>query len=88
MTTKKAVKIVEMLLDIKIRIKQNLEKPENNWGTDSVGQLVQRDITNLTNEIGWLQTLKKEIAPSCKHPKKMHDMCGGQKYCMNCNMDL
>ncbi|MGI0045936.1 MAG: hypothetical protein ACREBB_01925 [Nitrosotalea sp.] len=88
MTTKKAVEIVEMLLDIKSRIKRNLEKPENNWGTDSVGQFVQREVTNLTNEIDWLQTLKKEIAPDCKHPPEMHDMCGDQKYCMNCNIDL
>jgi hypothetical protein len=88
MTTKKAVEIVTMLLDIKTRFKQNLEKPENNWGTDSFRKFVQGQITNLSNEIGWLNLLKKEIAPPCKHQKKMHDTCGGQKYCMNCNMDL
>ena len=88
MTTKKAVQIVEMLLDIKTRYKQNLEKPENSWGTDSFGKFIQGEITNLSNEIGWLNLLKKEIAPYCKHPRKMHDISGGQKYCMNCNMDL
>jgi len=88
MTSKKAVQIVEMLLERKIRHKQDLEKPENDWGTDAVGRLVQTKITSLSNEIGWLQALKKEMAPQCKHPKKMQDMCKGQKYCMNCNMDL
>ncbi|CUR52803.1 Putative ATP-dependent Lon protease [Nitrosotalea devaniterrae] len=88
MTSKKAVQIVEMLLEIKTRHKQNLEKPENDWGIDVVGRLVQREITSLSNEISWLGALKKEIAPPCKHPKKMQDMCEGQKYCMNCNLDL
>lgn len=88
MTTKKAVQIVEMLLEAKIQTKQNLEKPENDWGVDVVSRLVQKEITSLSNEIGWLKILKKEIAPACKHPKKMQDICEGQKYCMNCNMDL
>ena len=30
----------------------------------------------------------KQIQTNCKHPKKMQDICGGVKYCMNCNMDL
>ena len=30
----------------------------------------------------------KMLENKCKHPKKMHDICKGQKYCMNCNMDL
>ena len=88
MTTKNAVEIVEMLLDTKTRFKANLERPENNWGTDVVGRFVQGEIRNLANEIGWLQLLKKEIAPLCKHPKRMQDICRDQKYCMNCNMDL
>lgn len=35
-----------------------------------------------------LKLIKKEIVPNCKHPKKMQDMCGSQKYCMACNWDL
>jgi len=31
MTSKKAVQIVEMLLERKIRHKHDLEKPENDW---------------------------------------------------------
>ncbi len=88
MTTKKGVEIVEKLLDFKTKFKQNLEKPENNWGTDSFGKFVQGEISNLANEIGWLQMLKNEIAPPCKHPSEMQDECGGQRYCMDCNMDL
>ncbi len=35
-----------------------------------------------------LKLIKKELIPKCKHPKKMQDMCGSQKYCMACNWDL
>ena len=35
-----------------------------------------------------LDLIRKELVPNCKHPKKMHDTCQGQKYCMTCNMDL
>jgi len=88
MTTKKSVEIVEMLLRKKTNLKQDLSKSENNWGTGVAGQLVQLEIKSLINEIRWLEILKKEIAPDCKHPPEMHDICKGQKYCMACNMDL
>ena len=89
MTTKKAVQIVEMLLVNKTNLKNDLCKPENNWGNNVVGSFVQTELTSLTNEIAWLQILKKEIAPDCKHPKKMRDRTpDGQWYCMACNMDL
>ena len=88
MTSKKTVQIVDMFLEKKTNLKQDLSKPENNWGNNIVSNLIQIELTSLTNEIGWLKILKMEIAPNCKHPTKMHDMCKDQKYCMNCNMDL
>ena len=88
MTSKKAVQIVDMLLEKKTGLKNDLSKPENNWGNDTAGQMVQTQLASLTNEIAWLEILKKEIAPDCRHPPEMHDTCKGQKYCMNCNMDL
>lgn len=88
MTTKKAVKIVEMLLEKKTGLREDLEKPENNWGNDVASGLVQVQITSLTNEIAWLKILKKGIAPDCKHPKKYQDRTKDQWYCMNCNLDL
>ena len=35
-----------------------------------------------------LKLIRNQLIPKCKHPKKMQDMCGGQKYCMQCNWDL
>ena len=88
MTSKKAVQIVEMLLEKKTNLKRDLSRPENNWENYVVGSFVQAELTSLTNEIAWLQILKEEIAPDCKHPPEMRDVCKGQKYCMACNMDL
>lgn len=88
MTSKKVIKILDILLEKKTSLKQDLSQPENNWGTGIAGSLVQTELTSLGNEIEWLKILKKEIAPDCKHPPEMHDVCKGQKYCVACNMDL
>ena len=90
MTTKKAVQIVEMLLEKKTSLKRDLAKSENDWGNDIVGSFIQTELTSLTNEIAWLQILKKEIAPDCKHPKEDIDLDPSTKkpYCVACNWGL
>lgn len=35
-----------------------------------------------------LKLIRDQLIPNCKHPKKMQDICGGIKYCMNCNTNL
>ena len=41
------------------------------------------------NEIKVLQILKKGLVTKCGHPKKMQDVDSkGNRYCMNCNLDL
>lgn len=43
----------------------------------------------IKHEMEWLKILKKEIAPNCKHPKKLRDVDpDGNPYCMGCNLDL
>jgi len=88
MTTKKAVQIVDMFIEKKSKLKADLQRPENNWGHGVAAEMVASDIERLTREVDWLNVLRKEIAPDCKHPKEMHDICEGQKYCTGCNMDL
>ena len=51
MTSKKTLQIVEMFLEKKISLKQDLSRPENNWGNDIVGNFIQVELTSLTNEI-------------------------------------
>lgn len=88
MTTKKAVQIVDLFINNRTNHIADLQRPENNWGHGIAAEMVESDIERMTREIKLLKVLRKEIAPPCKHPKKMHDTCGGRKYCMNCNMDL
>lgn len=88
MTTKKSIQIVEMLLERKTNLKADLSKPKNNWGDGIVGEFIECELESLTNEIKMLNLLKNEISPQCEHLTEMHDTCKGQKYCMNCNMDL
>lgn len=88
MTTKKAVRIVDGFLENRTKHIAELQRPENNWGHGIAAEAVAQDIARMTHEIGVFKILRKEIAPNCKHPKKMHDTSNGQKYCMNCNMDL
>ena len=75
-----------MLLEKKIVLIKDLMNKSKR--PDMVVGIVHKTQTSLSREIGWLKLLKTEIAPPFKHPKKMNDICGGQKYCMNCNMDL
>jgi hypothetical protein len=88
MTSKKAVRIVDKFIENRTKHIAELQRPENNWGCGIAATMVNQDIERMTHEISVFKILRKEIAPDCKHPKEMHDICKGQKYCMNCNMDL
>lgn len=69
---------------------EGLLSPDRSWNKDlDCARELAKTIANLTQEeTQVLELVKKQLLPKCKHPKKMHDTCGGQKYCMNCNMDL
>jgi len=88
MTVKKAIKILDWWISHK---KQTMKHFKKDWKfeTDSISEvaksLIQSDETTIYN----LEKIKKELVPNCKHPKKMIDtLSDGQKYCMNCNLDL
>jgi hypothetical protein len=77
--------------------KAKQQKPIKSWSYSGAevsrfkckcGKFIEMMLASLSNEITCLQILKEEIAPRCKHPKKMHDICEGQQYCMACNTDL
>jgi len=86
MTVNKAIKILDWWIDQK---KHSMEKLKMEWdGTDDYG--VTKTLLNVDRiSISNLETLKNELVPDCKHPKKMNDRTpDGQLYCMNCNFDL
>lgn len=88
MTSKKAVQIIDRFIENRIQHIADLQTPEHSWGNGITAKMVEQDIERMTREISWFNILRKEIVPNCKHPKEMHDICKGQKYCMICNMDL
>jgi hypothetical protein len=87
MTVKNAIKMIDWWLNQK---KTAIEELENKWkfSNDSHGvgsTILESERTVIFN----LEKIRKELVPSCKHPKKMRDKtANGQWYCMNCNMDL
>jgi len=86
MTVNKAIKILDWWIDQK---KHSMEKLKMEWdGSDDYGvtkTFLNADRISISN----LETLKNELVPDCKHPKKMNDRTpNGQLYCMNCNFDL
>ena len=48
-----------------------------------------RDIHQMYGRFAFLvYTFHQNTKPKCRHPKKMQDVCAGQRYCMQCNSDL
>ncbi len=88
MTVKKAIQIIDWWIGHKKKIMEDLRKEWNyntfEEATGIVKVIFDFDKTTIAN----LQAIREQLVPKCKHPKKMHDVCKGQKYCMNCNMDL
>jgi len=87
MTVKKAIQILDWWIDQR---KQVMEKFKKNWDyktevEDVAKVMLQHDETVIFN----LEKIREELVPNCSHPKKMIDtLPDGQKYCMNCNLDL
>ena len=87
MTVKKAIKMVDWWIDQRKMVMDEFKK---NWDykteVEEVAKIMlQSDETVIYN----LEKIRAELVPQCKHPKKMIDtLPNGQKYCMNCNLDL
>lgn len=97
MTVKKAIDGLNFLIKNKQEVKNGLFDPEKPWnkGEPSISDFVNKIALLLQRDIDSLRLIKKHLLPEqhrlkivCRHPKKMQDIAGGQKYCMNCNADL
>jgi hypothetical protein len=89
MTVKKAIEILDWWINHKKQsVKQLVKKwnyAEHDKCTEVSHALIESEKIVLSN----LETIRAELVPDCKHPKKMRDrLPDGQWYCMNCNMDL
>lgn len=85
-----AIKVTNILIESHIRNSNGIEKLVKDWKEDSPKSLAM-SIASVHDDVAkCLIFIKKllEEKPKCKHPKKMQDICKGQRYCMNCNEDL
>ncbi len=87
MTVKKAIKILDWWIEQK---KHGIEKLKEEWDFSDNDYGVTKTLLNADRIIiSNLETIRNELVPDCKHPKKMNDRTpDGQLYCMNCNLDL
>ena len=89
MTVKKAIEIVDWIINNKTKTIEEFYKPGIIDAKFDLSENLYRTLLKVAEtDIYNLQVVKEQLVPDCKHPRKMHDICGGQKYCMNCNMDL
>ena len=97
MTVKKAIQAIDILLENKQEVRAGMLDPTKSWNKekDMVSSMANTMANTLQKDIDWLQAIKRQLLPEqhrtkivCRHPKKDHDICGGQKYCMNCNANL
>ena len=87
MTVKKAIAILDWWINQKKESIKLLK--EDFFESDSVSDLSKSLIKYDESAIYNIEKIKAEFVPKCKHPKKMIDtLPDGQKYYMNCNLDL
>ena len=85
MTVKKAIEILDWVLSNKTKTIEEFYKPNIINSKFDLSENLYRTLLMIAeSDIYNLEVLKKQLVPDCKHPPEMHDMCGGQKYCMDC----
>lgn len=89
MTVKKAIEVLDWIINQKTKTNKEIYEPGILNAKYEIGATLYRTFLKMEEtDIYNLEAVKEHLVPDCKHPKKMHDTCNGQKYCMNCNMDL
>ncbi len=87
MTVKRALEIIDGLIDFNNKCSRGTRDMVNDW--DGQPRRMADTIASIyEDESMILHLIKKELVPNCKHPKKMIDICEGKKYCMKCNSDV
>ena len=91
MTVKKALKLLDYYSEKKEEMKYNLLDRNKPWNHGEVNlfSLSESLAGNIESDVVFLKAIKKQIQPNCKHPKKFQDIDpDGNRYCMDCNLDL
>ena len=91
MTVKKAIKILDWLIETDQKFTEGIIDPSRSWNQnlDCMKDFAKEFVGMKKRDIEIFKKIKKELVSNCKHPKKMRDKTSdGQWYCMNCNSDL
>ncbi len=91
MTVKKALEILDYYSEKKSEMKKGFLDRNKPWNHGEVNlySLSEMLADNIDTDLIFLDAIKKEINPECKHPKKSQDIDpDGNRYCMDCNLDL
>jgi len=91
MTVKNALEILDGYYKQKKDLKEGIKDPTKSWniGHDLIVQVAEMISDHIETDLIVLNAIKKQIQPNCKHPKNMQDVdSNGNRYCMDCNMDL
>ena len=91
MTVKKALKIIEYVIERKLEKKSGFLRLDQPWnqGEINLQGLSETFASVIDDDVKILRILEKQLKPNCKHPKKPHDKdSDGNLYCMGCNLDL
>lgn len=91
MTTKKAIKILDFVLQHKQEHRNGLLDPQKSWnmGNDQISSLAKTIASNIDDDMLVLRLVKQQLQTKCRHPKKVRDIDpDGKSYCTGCNQDL
>lgn len=91
MTLKKAIKILDWLIEQEINLAEGFANSKKSWNRDfdCMRDLAKSLSDSKMYEIKALKIIKNELIPKCSHPKDMQDVdSNGNRYCMDCNWDL
>ena len=90
MTTKKAIEILDWILNNKTKTKKEFYEPEIlNAKYETSANLYRTLLQIAETDIHNLQAVKEQLVIKCKHPKKLRDVDpDGKLYCVGCNLDL
>ena len=91
MTVKKAIEILDQYTKKKTEVKDGIKDPKQSWNNslELSKQVADMIADSMETDLIVLKEIRAQLVPKCRHPKKMIDtLPDGQKYCMNCNLDL
>jgi len=90
MTIGRAIQLTDWFLERNMQFCKGLLNPNASWRQENdLAKKMTSLLAEMTErESELLREIKKELIGSCRHSKRMHDICEGQKYCMACNIDL